>query len=273
MSRLFILSGFYEKLCMWEAGQMSQESILSVEALQKVFGGLVAVTDYSVQLVPREIVGLIGPNGAGKTTIIKEPTRGRITFAGQRIQRRSAQQIARLGLGRTFQNLRLFGEFSARDNVASGLLVQYYYSTFDMLVRSPRFLKGERRLREQADQLLNKVGLLADADVQASSLPYGKQRRLEIARALALQPSLLLLDEPAAGMVDEEQQDLAQLLRELRSEGLTLLVIDHNIRFLLSVVDRVQVMNHGQLIAEGEPDKVVADPAVIEAYLGQEVEA
>lgn len=258
---------------------MSQESILSVEALQKVFGGLVAVTDYSVQLAPREIVGLIGPNGAGKTTIInmltglEEPTRGRITFAGQRIQRRSAQQIARLGLGRTFQNLRLFGEFSARDNVASGLLVRYYYSTFDMLVRSPRFLKGERRLREQAEQLLDKVGLLADADVQASSLPYGKQRRLEIARALALQPSLLLLDEPAAGMVDEEQQDLAQLLRELRSEGLTLLVIDHNIRFLLSVVDRVQVMNHGQLIAEGEPDKVVADPAVIEAYLGQEVEA
>lgn len=258
---------------------MSQESILSVEALQKVFGGLVAVTDYSVQLAPREIVGLIGPNGAGKTTIInmltglEEPTRGRITFAGQRIQRRSAQQIARLGLGRTFQNLRLFGEFSARDNVASGLLVQYYYSTFDMLVRSPRFLKGERRLREQADQLLAKVGLLADAEVQASSLPYGKQRRLEIARALALQPSLLLLDEPAAGMVDEEQQDLAQLLRELRSEGLTLLVIDHNIRFLLSVVDRVQVMNHGQLIAEGDPDKVVADPAVIEAYLGQEIEA
>ncbi|MDQ3397074.1 MAG: ABC transporter ATP-binding protein [Deinococcota bacterium] len=258
---------------------MSQESILSVEALQKVFGGLVAVTNYSVQLAPREIVGLIGPNGAGKTTIInmltglEEPSRGRITFAGQRIQRRSAQQIARLGLGRTFQNLRLFGEFSARDNVASGLLVRHYYSTFDMLVRSPRFLKGERRLREQAEQLLAKVGLLDDADVQASSLPYGKQRRLEIARALALQPSLLLLDEPAAGMVDEEQQDLAQLLRELRSEGLTLLVIDHNIRFLLSVVDRVQVMNHGQLIAEGEPDKVVADPAVIEAYLGQEVEA
>lgn len=258
---------------------MSQESILSVEALQKVFGGLVAVTNYSVQLAPREIVGLIGPNGAGKTTIInmltglEEPSRGRITFAGQRIQRRSAQQIARLGLGRTFQNLRLFGEFSARDNVASGLLVRHYYSTFDMLVRSSRFLKGERRLREQAEQLLAKVGLLDDADVQASSLPYGKQRRLEIARALALQPSLLLLDEPAAGMVDEEQQDLAQLLRELRSEGLTLLVIDHNIRFLLSVVDRVQVMNHGQLIAEGEPDKVVADPAVIEAYLGQEVEA
>lgn len=258
---------------------MSQESILSVEALQKVFGGLVAVTDYSVQLAPREIVGLIGPNGAGKTTIInmltglEEPSRGRITFAGQRIERRSAQQIARLGLGRTFQNLRLFGEFSARDNVASGLLVRHYYSTFDMLVRSPRFLKGERRLREQAEQLLAKVGLLADAEVQASSLPYGKQRRLEIARALALQPSLLLLDEPAAGMVDEEQRELAQLLRELRSEGLTLLVIDHNIRFLLSVVDRVQVMNHGQLIAEGKPDKVVADPAVIEAYLGQEIEA
>jgi branched-chain amino acid transport system ATP-binding protein len=268
-----------EKLAGGEVDRMSRDSILSVESLQKVFGGLVAVKDYSVRLAPREIVGLIGPNGAGKTTVVnmltglEEPTRGRITFAGQHLRRRSAQQVARLGLARTFQNLRLFGEFSARDNVASGLLVRHYYSTFDMLVRSPRFLQGERWLREEAEQLLAKVGLLADADVQASALPYGKQRRLEIARALALQPSLLLLDEPAAGMVDEEQQDLARLLRELRGEGLTLLVIDHNIRFLLSVVDRVQVMNYGQLIAEGDPDKVVADPAVIEAYLGREVEA
>ena len=258
---------------------MSQENILSVEALQKVFGGLVAVKDYNLQLSPGEIVGLIGPNGAGKTTVInmltglEEPTRGRITFAGKSVKRRAPQHIARLGLARTFQNLRLFNEFNARDNVASGLLARSYYSVFDMIVRSPRFLKGERQLREQAEALLSKVGLSTDADVRASALPYGKQRRLEIARALALQPSLLLLDEPAAGMVDEEQQDLAFLLSTLRSEGLTLLVIDHNIRFLLSVVDRVQVMNYGQLIAEGEPDEVVADPAVIEAYLGQEVEA
>jgi branched-chain amino acid transport system ATP-binding protein len=258
---------------------VSREDILSVEALQKVFGGLVAVKDYNLRLFPGEVVGLIGPNGAGKTTVInmltglEEPTRGRITFAGQAIQRRPSQHIARLGLARTFQNLRLFNEFNARDNVASGLLARPYYSVLDMVVRSPRFLKGERRLRDEAEALLAKVGLSADADVRASALPYGKQRRLEIARALALQPSLLLLDEPAAGMVDEEQQDLALLLSTLRDEGLTVLVIDHNIRFLLSVVDRVQVMNYGQLIAEGEPDKVVADPAVIEAYLGQEVEA
>ena len=258
---------------------MSRENILSVEALQKVFGGLVAVKDYNLRLLPGEIVGLIGPNGAGKTTVInmltglEEPTRGRITFAGQPIARRAPQHIARLGLARTFQNLRLFNEFSARDNVASGLLAHPYYTVFDMVVRSPRFLRGERRLRAEAEALLAKVRLADDADVLASALPYGKQRRLEIARALALQPRLLLLDEPAAGMVDQEQQDLARLLNTLRSEGLTLLVIDHNIRFLLSVVDRVQVMNYGQLIAEGEPDKVVADPAVIEAYLGQEVEA
>jgi len=248
-------------------------------ALQKVFGGLMAVKDYGLQLASREIVGLIGPNGAGKTTIInmltglEEPTRGQITFAGRPIQGLPPQAVARLGLARTFQNLRLFGEFSARDNVASGLLARHYYSVLDMVVCSPRFLKGERNLRENAEALLSKVGLLAEADVRASSLPYGKQRRLEIARALALQPRLLLLDEPAAGMVDEEQQDLARLLRELRGEGLTLLIIDHNIRFLLSVVDRVQVMHHGQLIAEGSPEEVVADPAVIEAYLGQEVEA
>lgn len=258
---------------------MSRGEILSANSLQKAFGGLVAVEGYGLQLAPGEVVGLIGPNGAGKTTVVnmltglEVPTRGSITFAGKTVRQLAPQHLARLGLARTFQNLRLFGEFSARDHVVTGLLVRPHYSVFDALVRSPRFLRGERRLQSEAEALLAKVGLSADADTLASALPYGKQRRLEIARALALRPSLLLLDEPAAGMVDEEQRELARLLGALRAEGLTLLVIDHNVRFLLSVVDRVQVMHHGRLIAEGEPGAVVADPAVVEAYLGGEIEA
>lgn len=260
-------------------GRVSRKAILSVDSLQKTFGGLVAVEGYGLRLTTGEIVGLIGPNGAGKTTVVnmltglEVPTRGRITFAGRTVRHLAPQHLARLGLARTFQNLRLFGEFSARDHVVTGLLARPHYSVLDALVRSPRFLRGERRLQSEAGELLTKVGLSADADTLASGLPYGKQRRLEIARALALRPSLLLLDEPAAGMVDEEQRDLARLLGALRDEGLTLLVIDHNVRFLLSVVDRVQVMHHGRLIAEGEPGAVVADPAVVEAYLGQEIEA
>ena len=216
---------------------MNDGNMLQVKALSKTFGGLLAVRDYHLELTEHEIVGLIGPNGAGKTTVInmlsglETPTVGDITFLGYSLKRRTAQKIARLGLVRTFQNLRLFGEFSVRDNVVAGLLVQPHYTVFDALLRSRRFLRGERRLQEEADELLDQVGLIADAEVQASALPYGKQRRLEIARALALRPRLLLLDEPAAGMVEEEQRDLSQLLRDLRREGLSLLVIDHNIRF------------------------------------------
>lgn len=256
---------------------MGYEQILSVDDLHKVFGGLVAVKGYRLEVSAGEIVGLIGPNGAGKTTAInmisglETPTRGRITFQGRRINHLAPHRIARLGLARTFQNLRLFGEYTARDNVIAALLVNGHYSVFDAVFGTPRFRSGQQRLEGRADDILSKIGLQEDADTPAAALPYGKQRRLEIGRALALGPKLLLLDEPAAGMVDQEQRDLAALLQGLRDEGLTLLVVDHNIRFLMSLVDRVQVMNYGELIAEGEPDEVTSDPAVVEAYLGGEV--
>lgn len=255
----------------------SGEEILVAEGLRKVFGGLMAVRAYDLRLRAGEILGLIGPNGAGKTTVInmmsglEPPTNGRVRFGGHSIGRWPAQRIARLGLARTFQNLRLFGDYSARDNVVTALLSRPHYGIIDALLPGARFHRATRRLHEEAEALLRRVGLAGDGDVPAGSLPYGKQRRLEVARALALEPSLLLLDEPAAGMVEEEQRDLSELLRTLRAEGLTLLIVDHNIRFLLSVVDRVQVMNHGELIAQGKPGAVVADPLVVEAYLGSDL--
>lgn len=252
--------------------------LLVADGLRKVFGGLMAVNRYDLRMKRGEIVGLIGPNGAGKTTVInmlsglEKPTSGTVTFRGVSIGRWSTQRIARLGLARTFQNLRLFAEYTAIENVVVGLLHERRYDVLHAVLGTGRYRAAEERLRAEAAQLLARVGLADDASARADSLPYGKQRRLEIARALALDPQLLLLDEPAAGMVDEEQRDLAALMRSLRDEGLTVLIVDHNVRFLLSVVDRVQVMNYGEIIAQGDPQEVVADQKVVEAYLGSEVE-
>lgn len=263
----------------WRARALRQKTLLAVEALSKAFGGLLAVNGYSLRLDAGEIVGLIGPNGAGKTTVIniisglETPTRGQVVFNKRELRNHSPQYIARCGLARTFQNLRLFNDYSVRDNVVTALLTRRSYTLLDTIFNTKRFRSSQYQLRQEAEALLTKVNLLAEADLMAAELPYGKQRRLEIARALALNPRLLLLDEPAAGMVDQEQQELATLLKTLREEGLTLLIVDHNIRFLLSIVDRVQVMHHGELIAEGEPKIVMNDPTVIEAYLGEEVAA
>lgn len=251
--------------------------MLQANSLSKAFGGLLAVNTYSLAIQPKEIVGLMGPNGAGKTTVLNllsaldKPSKGTIQFLGRDIVGHLPHQVSGLGLARTFQNLRLFKEMSVLENVMAAALSQHSYGLFDALFSTPHFRKGHQELQEKARALLSKVGLQDDASMEAGKLPYGKQRRLEIARALATRPKLLLLDEPAAGMVQEEQQDLSRLLKSLRDEGLTLFVIDHNIAFLTGLCERIQVMRHGELIAEGTPQDVVKDKQVIEAYLGEEV--
>jgi branched-chain amino acid transport system ATP-binding protein len=236
-----------------------------------------AVKGYKVSVVKQDILGLMGPNGAGKTTVLnmlsglETPSKGLVQFDGKRLTGLVSHQVARLGLARTFQNLRLFKEMSVLENVMTGLLIKGNYSILDVLFPSPRLTKGNEVMKDHARSLLAKVGLEADITLQASQLPYGKQRRLEIARALATNPKLLLLDEPAAGMVQEEQRDLAVLLRSLRDEGLTIFLIDHNISFLTGLCERIQVMHHGELVAEGKPSEVVKNKLVVEAYLGEEV--
>jgi branched-chain amino acid transport system ATP-binding protein len=252
-------------------------ALLTADSISKAFGGLVAVSGYKVSLNKQEILGLMGPNGAGKTTVLnilsglETPTSGSVQFSGTGLAGLVSHQVARLGLARTFQNLRLFKEMTVVENVMAGALTHSPYTILDVFFPSPRLARGNTALREKARSLLAQVGLSNDAEMEAGKLPYGKQRRLEIARALATNPKLLLLDEPAAGMVQEEQRDLAGLLKKLRDEGLTLFVIDHNISFLTGLCERIQVMHHGELVAEGKPSEVVKNKTVIEAYLGEEV--
>ncbi len=251
--------------------------LLTPDPLYKTFGGLMAVKGYKVSVAKQEILGLMGPNGAGKTTVLnmlsglETPSKGSVVFDGKRLTGLVSHQVARLGLARTFQNLRLFKEMSVIENVMAASLIDGTYSLLEVLLPLPKFANGNRVLRDKARSLLAYVGLENDAEREASQLPYGKQRRLEVARALATKPKLLLLDEPAAGMVQEEQKELAVLLRKLRDEGLTLFVIDHNIAFLTGLCERIQVMHHGELVAEGKPSEVVKNKLVIEAYLGEEV--
>jgi ABC-type branched-subunit amino acid transport system ATPase component len=248
--------------------------MLKLEQVGRHFGGLAALNDVSFDVLQGQIVGLIGPNGAGKTTLLNlvsgldRATSGTIHFKDQPIHTRPAHAIARMGIARTYQNIRLFGEMSVLENVVAGTHIQGTSGLLDALLLLPRYTAEERRLREMAGSWVERLALEDFSAAPAGSLSYGDQRRVEIARALAAHPSLLLLDEPSAGMNAAETGRLGELILALRKDGLTVLVIEHDMAFISQICDRVVVLNFGQVIAQGTPDEIKANPAVIAAYLG-----
>ena len=252
-------------------------SVLSLNNLTKKFGGLTAVDNVTFNIEEGEIFGLIGPNGAGKTTIfnlitgIYEITSGEIFYYDKKIENLKPFQIANMGITRTFQNIRLFKKLTAYDNVLTACHKLADYNLFDSVIRFRKFKPQEKFINEKTAELLKLMGLWDYKDIVASNLPYGLQRKLEIARALALEPKLLLLDEPAAGMNPEETIQLMGLIKEIRDEfKLTVLVIEHHMDLVMGVCDRIFVLNFGIPLALGTPKEIQEDKRVIEAYLGKE---
>ena len=250
-------------------------AMLEVQSLGISFGGLRAVDGFHLKIEKGQLYGLIGPNGAGKTTVfnlltgVYKPNSGRVTLDGKNITGKSTIEINQAGIARTFQNIRLFQKLSVLDNVKAGLHNNHPYSTLEGILRLPKYRKVEKEMNEKAMELLKVFDLDGYADVLASNLPYGKQRKLEIARALATNPKLLLLDEPAAGMNPHETEDLMKIVRRIRDEyNVTILLIEHDMKFVSGLCDEITVLNFGTSLVQGTPEVALNDPEVIKAYIG-----
>ena len=259
-----------------------KKTVLQASDISIVFGGLTAVSNFSCELKEGELVGLIGPNGAGKTTIfnmlsgVYTPTSGQITFWDRDnkvrvINKKSPAQLNKMGIARTFQNIRLFGNLTVADNVRIALHNQRIVNPFDVLLRLPRFRRDEKIMTQRVEELLSILKIQDKKDELAKNLSYGEQRKLEIARAIASNPKVLLLDEPAAGMNPQETEELRQMIEIIRRDfNLTVLLIEHDMKFVMGICERIMVLDYGRIIAHGTPDEIKTNPDVIKAYLGNE---